>query len=597
MGTEAIIVIFILIGSVVLFATEVLRVDVVALIIMTVLIISGIISPEEGVSGFSNPATLTVASMYILSAALFKSGAVNSVGRYLAQLFRFNFWVAVLALMLLVGVISAFINNTPVVAIFIPLLATALSSTNHKLSKVLIPLSYASMFGGVCTLMGTSTNILVSGMAEQAGMEPIGMFEMTKLGGLFLIAGIAYLMLIGIRLIPIRGEGNSLVQKFGLGDYLTEIILLPHAPSVGKKIIDSPLVKNLEIEILEVARQGIQYYMPSGDFELLAGDLLKVKCNISRIKELKEREGIQLKSHKNYTDKDMEDEGLTIAEAVIAPNSEFEGKTLKEVNFRQRYGATVLAIRHRGEVMREKVALTPLKAGDTLALEVSRFRLGDLKQRTYQGRNSFLFVSEVGLPEFKKGKIFFVLFAFLAIILLAAFQVLPIMVAALAGAVFLLVSRSISISEAYQAIDWKIIFLLAGTMSLGVAMEKSGAAASLASLIVDTVGVFGPVAIVSALYLLTSILTGMMSNNASAVLLVPIAIGISFNLQLDPRPFLMAITFAASASFMTPVGYQTNTMVYGAGAYRFSDFLRVGTPLNILFWILASFLIPYFFPF
>jgi len=597
MGTEAIIVIIILIGSVILFATEVLRVDVVALIIMTVLIISGIISPEEGVSGFSNPATLTVASMYILSAALFKSGAVNSVGRYLAQLFRFNFWVAVFALMLLVGVISAFINNTPVVAIFIPLLATALSSTNHKLSKVLIPLSYASMFGGVCTLMGTSTNILVSGMAEQAGMEPIGMFEMTKLGGLFLIAGIAYLMLIGIRLIPIRGEGNSLIQKFGLGDYLTEIILLPHAPSVGKKIIDSPLVKNLEIEILEVARQGIQYYMPSGDFELLAGDLLKVKCNISRIKELKEREGIQLKGHKKYTDKDMEDEGLTIAEAVIAPNSEFEGKTLKEVSFRQRYGATVLAIRHRGEVMREKVALTPLKAGDTLALEVSRFRLGDLKKRTYQGRNSFLFVSEVGLPEFKKGKIFFVLFAFLAIILLAAFQVLPIMVAALAGAVFLLVSRSISISEAYQAIDWKIIFLLAGTMSLGVAMEKSGAAANLASLIVDTVGVFGPVAIVSALYLLTSILTGMMSNNASAVLLVPIAIGISINLQLDPRPFLMAITFAASASFMTPVGYQTNTMVYGAGAYRFSDFLKVGAPLNILFWILASFLIPYFFPF
>lgn len=597
MGIDAILVIIILVGSVVLFATEVLSVDVVALIILSLLVILGILSPEEGVAGFSNSATVTVGAMFILSAALFKSGAVNTLGKQLSRLFKFNFWVAVFVLMLVAGAVSAFINNTPVVAIFIPLVAASLASTNHSLSKVLMPLSFASMFGGVCTLIGTSTNILVSGMAEQAGLKPIGMFEMTRLGLIFFGVGVSYMMLVGIRLIPKRGEGDGLVQKFGLGDYLTEIILLPHAPSVGKTIMNSPLVRQLEIEILEVTRNGTRFFMPAEDFQLQSGDMLKVKCNIERIKELKERAGIQLKSHAKFTDEDLTDEGLILAEAVIAPNSEFEGKTLKEVNFRQRYGATALAIRHRGEVMREKVASTPLKAGDTLVLEVKQSKIEELKKRTYQGRNSFLFVSEVGLPEYKKEKILPVVATIVAIILVATFNILPIMVAAIAGVVFLLLTRCITMTEAYQAIDWKVIFLLAGAMSLGVAMEKSGAALLMSGFLIDVLGAWGPVAIVSVLYLITSLLTETMSNNASAVLLAPIALGAAVSMNVDPRPFLMAITFAASSSFMTPVGYQTNTMIYGAGSYRYADFLRVGTPLNFIFWILATFLIPYFFPF
>jgi di/tricarboxylate transporter len=594
---EIIIVLVVLIMAIVLFATEVLSVDIVALVIMVTLIISGVISPTEGVSGFSNSATITVAAMFILSAALFKSGAVVSIGNKMAELFQYNFWIAIFTTMLVVGSVSAFINNTPVVAIFIPILAGAAVKSGHSLGKMLMPLSFASMFGGVCTLIGTSTNILVSGIAAENGLEPFSMFEMSKLGIIFFATGMIYMLAIGIHVIPNRENGKDLVKKFGMGDYLTEIILESKAPSVGKKIKDSPLVKNLDIDILEVKREGHKYFMPSGEMVLEAGDILKVRCDLEKIKTLKEREGIKLKSDAKFQDQDMETEELTLVEAVIAPNSQFEGKTVKQVAFRQRYGATVLAIRHRGEIMREKVANTVLRSGDTLLIEAQKDKLDFLRQLQLHGRNTFLIVSEVGFPQFKKEKIAIVVGTIAAIILVASLNILPIMVAALAGCVFLILTGCISMQESYRAIDWKVIFLLAGAMSLGVALDRSGAAVLISDFLINIVGAWGPIAIVSVLYLLTSIMTETMSNNASAVLLAPIAIAASITLEVDARPFLMAITFAASSSFMTPIGYQTNTMIYGTGNYKFMDFVKVGAPLNLIFWIIATFMIPYFFPF
>ncbi len=594
---EIIIVLVVLVLAITLFATEVLSVDVVALIIMVTLIVSGVITPTEGVSGFSNSATVTVASMFILSAALFKSGAVVGLGNKLAGLFQYNFWVAIIATMVTVGVVSAFINNTPVVAIFIPILAGAAAKSNHSLGKMLMPLSYASMFGGVCTLIGTSTNILVSGIAAENGLEPFSMFEMSKMGLIFFFVGITYMMLIGIHLIPKRENGGDLVKKFGMGAYLTEIILLENAPSVGKTIKDSPLKKLLDIDILEVKRDKVQYFMPGERMVLEKGDILKVRCDLQKIRELKEREGIALKSDAKFGASNLENEEVTLVEAVIAPNSEFEGKTVKEISFRQKYGATVLAIRHRGEIMREKVANTVLRSGDTLLIEAHKDKLDFLRQLQLHGRNTFLIVSEVGIPKFKKEKIALVVGAIAGIIVLASLNVLPIMVAALMGCVFLILTGCISMEESYKAIDWKVIFLLAGAMSLGVALDRSGAAKLISDFLIDIVGIWGPVAILSVLYLITSILTETMSNNASAVLLAPIAIAAAVTLGVDARPFLMAITFAASSSFMTPIGYQTNTMIYGTGNYKFMDFVKVGTPLNIIFWIIATFMIPVFFPF
>ncbi len=602
MTLEIGIVLAVLIGAVIMFATERFPVDVVAIIAMSILVLTGVITPTQGVSGFSNSATVTVAAMFILSTALFKSGAVVTIGNQMAKLFQYNYWLGICCTMLVVGIISAFINNTPVVAIFIPILVGAAAKSNISVGKMLMPLSFASMFGGVCTLIGTSTNILVSGIAADNGLEPFSMFEMTRMGVIFFGVGMIYMLTIGIRLIPNRNIENALDIKFGMGDYLTEIVLLKTAPSVGKSIEDSPLVKKLEIDILEVNKKGQHYIMPGKDMVLEEGDILKVRCNVEKIKALKEREGILLKSDLKFKSHDdqlphQSEEKLIMVEAVIATNSIFEGKTVKEIGFKQNYGATVLAIRHRGELMRDKVGSTVLRSGDTLLIEVDRYKLPILRKLELRGRNTFLIVSEVDLPEYRTDKMLTVVLTIAAIITLASLEVIPIMMAAIAGSMFLVVTRCISMEEAYVAIEWKVIFLLAGAISLGVALDTSGAARLISGFLIDIVGSLGPIAIVSVLYLVTSLLTETMSNNASAVLLAPIAIAASIAMEVDARPFLMAITFAASSSFMTPVGYQTNTMIYGVGGFRFSDFLRVGTPLNLIFWIMATFLIPVFFPF
>lgn len=602
MSFDVIVVMIVLAGAVVMFATERFPVDVVAIIAMSVLVVTGVITPTQGVSGFSNSATITVAFMFILSAALFKSGAVVSIGNKIAELFKFNFWLGIFVTMVTVGVISAFINNTPVVAIFIPILVGAAAKSKLSVAKMLMPLSYASMFGGVCTLIGTSTNILVSGIAADNDLEPFSMFELSRMGLIFFGVGLIYMMTIGIRLIPKRGMEDGLMKKFGMGDYMTEIVLLPNAPSVGKPIMDSPLVRKLDIDITEVNRKGQSFITPSKDLVLQAGDVLKVRCNVEKIKALKQKEGVALKSDAKFkpgnelSSKKADDRSVFV-EAVIAPNSPFEGRTVKDLDFRQRFGATVLAIRHRGELMREKVVNTTLRSGDTLLIEADKDKLHSLQQLELKGRNTFLIVSEVDLPEYRTDKMWTVVLTLAGVIALASLNILPIMMAAIIGAMFLVLTRCITMDEAYNAIDWKVIFLLAGALSLGVAMYESGTAEIISSFIINIIGSLGPIAILSALYLITSILTETMSNNASAVLLAPIAIVASEQLGVDARPFLMAITFAASSSFMTPVGYQTNTMIYGVGLYHFGDFMRVGTPLNLIFWVLATFLLPVFFPF
>ncbi len=604
MTIEVGIVLFVLIGAVVMFATERYPVDVVAIVAMSVLVVTGVITPVQGVSGFSNSATITVAFMFVLSAALFKSGAVVSIGNRIARLFKYNFWLGIFVTMVTVGVISAFINNTPVVAIFIPILVGAAAQTKQNLAKMLMPLSYASMFGGVCTLIGTSTNILVSGVAAGQGLEPFSMFELSRMGIIFFGVGLIYMMTIGIRLIPDRGgSDDGLMKKFGMGDYLTEIVLLANAPSVGKSIKSCPLVNTLDIDILEVKRKGQTFITPSGALVLNEGDVLKVRCNVEKIKALKEREGIALKSDAKFkTEEELfgkkkAGNQVVFVEAVIAPNSPFEGRTVKDLDFRQKYGATVLAIRHRGELMREKVVTTVLRAGDTLLIEVEKEKLQNLQQLELRGRNTFLIVSEVGFPEYRKDKMVTVVLTLVGVILLASLEILPIMMAAIIGSMFLVLTRCITMEEAYNAIDWKVIFLLAGALSLGVALDVSGTARLISHFIIDVAGALGPVAILSAMYLITTLLTETMSNNASAVLLTPIAIAAAAELGVDARPFLMAIAFAASSSFTTPVGYQTNTMIYGVGGFRFSDFIRVGAPLNLIFWILATLLLPVFFPF
>ena len=582
------LVLGLVVSAVILFATERLPVDLTAMILMGTMLLSGLISPQEAISGFSNPATVTVGAMFILSAGLFKTGAVNVVGKILGWFAKINFWLVLVVMMLLVGGLSAFINNTAAVAVFLPVMLTIARDTGVSPGRLLMPLSFASMFGGVCTLVGTSTNILVSSIAERHGLPDFGMFEFTRLGLIFFAAGSVYMLLIGVRLIPRRGAETGGSPLFGSGDYLIEIVLEPEARSVGKALATSPLLKNVQIRGAEVFRDGVLVKEPPEQLILQAGDHLKVRCDLEAFRKLRERRGVTLRQE----NVPASGEELMLIEAVVATGSSLDGRSLKQARFRSRYGLTALAVRHRGQVMREDLEDMVLRSGDVLLFEVEQHHLDQLRED-----KTFVLISQVEMPVFRKKRMLAAIMIVTGVVAAAATGVVPIVSGAIIGCCLMILSGCLTLDEAYSAISWQVIFLLAGVLTLGNALESSGAARLLAGYLVETVGALGPFALVSAFYLVTSLLTEMMSNNATAALLAPIAITAAEAMGVDSRPLLMAITFAASASFMTPVGYQTNTLIYGPGQFRYADFLRVGTPLNIIFWILATIFIPQFWPF
>lgn len=592
MTLEIGIVFIILVLAVILFSLEKMPVDLTAIVVMVALLATGIISPDEAIAGFSNPATITVGAMFIISAALNKTGALLFFGDISTRLFRYGFTFALIITMLSVAFLSAFINNTPVVAVFIPVLLKVARDNGIAPSKLLMPLSFASIFGGVCTLIGTSTNILVSSIADQYGQPAFGMFEFTKLGIIFLTIGVFYMVFIGVKLIPQRKTEADLTQSFRMNNYITDIVVLPEAKSVGQRLIDSPLVKELDLDVLYVLRKGNRLLRPISTILVEAGDILRVRCDIEKIRAIQERVGIILKSNLKIKQEDIEADDVFLAEAIIAPHSELEGKSLKSINFRYKFRATALALRHRGQLLHEAFATTRLSAGDALLIEVRKENYDYLKNSP-----NFVLVSDIYIPKYRKRKIIPAITVVAGVVVVATAGILPIMASALIGSILLVLIGCIKLEEAYHAIDWKVIFLLGGILSLGFALEKTGAAILVSEFMINNLGGFGPVVVLSALYLLTSLLTESMSNNATAVLLAPIAINAAVVMGVDPRPFLMAVLFGSSASFMTPVGYQTNTMVYNVGQYRFSDFLKVGTPLNIIFWLIASLMIPVFFPF
>jgi di/tricarboxylate transporter len=588
MTVEIALVLGLVISAVILFATERLPVDLTAMIIMGAMLLSGIITPQDAIGGFSNPATVTVGAMFILSAGLFKTGAVNIMGGLLGRVGKKSFWLVLVMMMLLVGLLSAFINNTAAVAIFLPVVLTIARECGFPAARLLMPLSFASMFGGVCTLIGTSTNILVSSIAERHGLAPIGMFEPTALGLIFFAAGTAYMVLVGVRLIPERADASGHSPGFGSGEYQIEIVLEPEARSVGTVLSDSPLLHDVNISSVEVFRQGELLKETDDNLMLQAGDHLKVRCDLENFRKLQERSGVALRHGANSETS----EEARLVEAVIAPGSTLDGRSLKQSRFRSRYGLQALAVRHRNRIMREHLEEMPLKAGDVLLFEMEPQHLEQLRED-----RTFVLVSQVELPLFRKSRMLAASAIVTGVVLAAATGAVPIIAGAIVGCILMVLTRCLTLQEAYAAINWQVIFLLAGVLTLGTALETTGAARLLGGMLVGSLGSWGPMALVAGLYLVTSLLTEMMSNNATAALLAPVAIAAAETLGIDSRPLLMAITFAASASFMTPVGYQTNTLIYGPGQFRYADFLRVGTPLNILFWILATIFIPRFWPF
>lgn len=597
MGTAALITIAVIILALILFVTEALPVDLVAMIIMVTLMITGVITAQQGIAGFSNNATITVAFMFVLSDALLRTGALQYISHYLSAIFKKSYKTGIVLMMFLVAVFSAFINNTPVVAIFIPVVIQIAYASGQNPMKMLIPISFATILGGMCTLIGTSTNILVSGIAEEAGLPALTMFQMTPLAIVFLIVGIAYMFFIGIRLLPDRKKEGTLSDIFQLDNYLIEIELLEGSEFVGKNIMDSTLVRELEMDIIEVRRKNGQFTLPPGDFLLLEGDVLKIQCDIKKIQALKQRVKIINNSSIRLGDNDWTQKNTVLTEIVITADSPFIGQTLKDLDFRRTYRSSPLAIRHRAEILHDHLYEIPLKAGDVILAEVKKHYIKELKEIEAKRDTPFVMLSETHLTDFNKKNFIIVTLILMAVVTTATLDILPIVVGTTAAVVLIALLKVMSMKEIYKAINWNIVFLLAGALSLGEAMKNSGLDKNIANGLINEMGTWGPIAILSGLYLTTSILTEIMSNNATAALLTPIAIAIAHNLGLSPTPFLMAVMFASSASFMTPIGYQTNTMVYSAGGYKFLDFTKVGALLAITFWILATLLIPVFFPF
>lgn len=585
-----------------LFVTERYPAALVAMMTLTTCLLLALVIPwipglrashwitiDEGVAGFSNPATLTVAAMFVLSAGLQHTGAVGWLGPGLGRLAGHRF-LLVVSLMAVVCVVSAFINNTAAVAIFMPVVLAACAKSGTPASRFLIPLSYASQFGGVCTLIGTSTNLLVSSISVRAGHGAFTLFEFLPMGSILCVAGITYIAIAGRWLLPDRaGRGGA--QSYQVQDYVTELRIDTRSPLAGKTLAESGFGRDQQARLLAVLRAGKSIW-PEPDLVLQLDDVLLVEVPAAELMPLRAKWRLTSEPEFKFGAEMLGDDPVHLAEVVLAPGSRLVDRTLEELDFRRQYRCLVLGLRSRDRLPSGRLVSTRLGAGDALLLLGPREELARLRHD-----QEFLMLDRVEEPALRRAKVPLALGIFVAVVLLAGAGVVPILPAALCGCVALVATRCLSIEEACEAIDWKVIFLLAGALPLGLVMEKSGAAALLAEGAVGLARPWGPGAALAVLFLITAALTEFMSNGATAVLLAPVALAVAAAMGVDPRPLLMAVCFAASTSFATPVGYQTNAMVQHAGGYRFADYVRIGLPLNLLFCALCIWLIPRFWPF
>lgn len=592
MSADALLLFGLLVVAVVLFVTERVSLDTVAVLIMGTLMVSGVLSIKEGLSGFSNQATVTIAAMLVVSEGIRRTGALKEVSRLLAGLGRRSFWLGLSVMMGVVALCSAFINNTAAVAIFIPVVIGIANDMGVSPSKMLMPLSFAAMLGGVCTLVGTSTNLLVSSIAHEAGQPAFSMFEFTPLGLLLLAVGLAYLLLMGVRLIPARRtERPGLTGTFEMNEYLTDVVMEDGSRQLGLPLNRSSLVEDLDLDVVSVFREDGERSADGQNTVLQAGDTVRIRGGASEIARLLEREDVSLKPRKEWTDAALETGAAGLVEAVVAPDSGLVGTPAREVDFYENFGAVLLAIRSGSEVQQEELGQVRLSGGDSLLLSLDSERVEELKRNP-----SFVVVSEVGLRSYRTEKMPVALAILVGVVGAAALGVVPIVISAVVGVLLLLLTGCLTNEEAYGAINWQVILLLAGVLPLGIAMRKTGAARMMSDVLIDGLGDWGPHAVLAGFVGLTMLLANVIGNQASAAVLAPIAIEAASTLQVGPRPFLMGVTFAASLSFLSPVAYQTNAMVYGAGQYKFTDFTRAGAPLNLILWIVISLMIPVIWP-
>jgi len=602
MTWEMILVLILLAGCLVAFSFEKIPTDAVALGAFCLLLFTGILSPKEAFSVFSNEAPLTVAAMFILSHLLVATGGVGKLAEMLSWVAKKGVSPAILVMMILAASVSAFINNTPVVAVFIPVIMAVARDQGMSPSKFLIPLSYASLLGGCCTLIGTSTNLVVHGVAVAEGHPGFGMFELGKVGLPIAVIGIAYTAIFAKRVLPDRGTVSSILAPEERGAQIYQIMIDRGSPLIGRPVLDF-LRQSGGAKLLELRRQAMTIRAELDEQRLQQYDRLTIVVNRENVV----RNAGQPDSLKFGEASDLELGIETLSrvkgglyEGVVTPQSPLIGRTLREFRFRQRHGGLVLAVHRRGHNLKGRFADTPLRVGDTLLLVCPAHAEEQLTEEGELAFNEPETLEDKPKPKASWHRAA-VWAAIAAVVIVSTFNWAPISGAAIAACALLVLARITDARSAYRAIDWTIVMLIFGMLALGEAFSKTG----LASLIANSAVTFtmsavpqtvAPYVLLSAFIFITLILTEVMSNNATAILAAPLAIKTATALGVSTQPFLIGVTLAASLAFACPMGYQTHMMVYGPGGYRFLDFFKIGVPLNLIAWITASLLIPYFWP-
>jgi len=591
--TFQLIAVYAILGLVVLaFFREWAGPDIVALAALGAVILTGALSVEEALDVFKNPAPITIACMFILSAGLERSGCIDIMGSLFQRVAGKGELRVLITLMLLAAALSAFVNNTPVVVVFLPIVLSLAKTTGLKASRLLIPLSFASILGGTCTLTGTSTNLIIDGVVQGYGEPAFKMFELTKLGLVYAAVGFLYILLVGRRLLPVRETLDEEIEPAANRYFLTQFRVEPDSPLVGKMLTDT-LIKDIpDLRVLEVRRRGIPLAISLARLEIKPDDRILLKVHGPGFHELRDTEGIVFDAEKRFHLKELEERQLKLMEGIVGPQSSLIARTLKDLRFRQRFGVQILAVHRQGQDLRADFGDVVLHFGDVLLIQGSVDAINRVQREL-----DFIKISEPREKFPAGGKAIIGAGITLGFVLGAAFQVIPIAGLALLAAIAMLVTGTLKPQEAYRSVGWNILFLIFGMLALGRAMEATGGAQLLVDGIMRAFGGSSPVIVLAVVYLLSSILTELISNNAVAALLSPIVLGIAEALGVDARPFIVAMMFGCSASFATPIGYQTNTYIYGAGGYRFADFARIGIPLNLILWVVAVFLIPVFWPF
>ncbi len=588
MDFNQIVVCILLVLVFVAFIKEWFSPDLVAMGAFVLLLAIGVLDEKSALAVFSNPAPIIVSCMFVLSAALERTGTIEALGEWFEKLAGKKELRVLLVLMLIVAVLSAFVNNTPVVVVFMPIVLALARKHDLIASRFLIPLSYAAIVGGTCTIIGTSTNLVASGIAKESGLDEFGMFEVSKLGIVFVIVTFIYMLLIGRKLLPDRVTLSTLFDSSAGKEFLTSVIISEESELIGKKISETSLSKIRDFRILEVSRSGKKINSPLKDIIFNSGDQLLVKSRVSGVVDVGGNSGIELGFEGGLGLQELQTESAVLIEGVIGPGSSLVGRSIKELNFREKYDVIILALHRRGVNLRDKFEDVRLAFGDTILVEGAPDKINALSQE-----RDFINLSQSNCRPLRRSKVPFAVGALLLFMVLAAFKVAPLIVLALGAALLTLFSRCLEPSEAYEAIDWKVIFMIFGMLGLGTALQKVQVIQILADSLTGWALVLKNIYVLIALiYLVTAILTELISNNAVAALLTPVAISVAQAMDLDARPLVVAVMFAASASFSTPIGYQTNTYIYGAGGYKFTDFTRVGIPLTIILWIVSVILIP-----